>query len=342
MSRGAVTAPLGGGTAPLGGETPPLQQRDPAWARDFEAILKAYEQAGGKSNVLQTVRGASAVISGHQVLAVNEIAGVSIETEELESGVRARITVAPGTKVDYPVHLCFGMLTAEGLQEIVSEFEIGEGAEVGFLAHCTFPNAVDLKHVMEAHVHVGRGATMRYSEVHYHGPHGGIQVLPVTHAQVDEGGWLESEFSLVRGRVGRLAVQFEVDVADRGMVELVTKAYGAAQDEIKVNEIVRLNGKGARGLTKTRVAVRDQATSEIYTTAEGNAPGAVGHMDCTEIVRGEAVARNVPAVVVRNDQARVTHEAAIGSVSRKELETLMARGLDEDEAVDIIIRGMLG
>jgi Fe-S cluster assembly scaffold protein SufB len=28
-------------------------------------------------------------------------------------------------------------------------------------------------------------------------------------------------------------------------------------------------------------------------------------------------------------------------VSRKELETLMARGLSEDEAVDIIIRGML-
>jgi hypothetical protein len=26
-------------------------------------------------------------------------------------------------------------------------------------------------------------------------------------------------------------------------------------------------------------------------------PGAVGHMDCTEIVRGEAVARNVPVVV---------------------------------------------
>ena len=71
-------------------------------------------------------------------------------------------------------------------------------------------------------------------------------------------------------------------------------------------------------------------------------PGAVGHMDCTEIVRGEAVARNVPVVVVRDDRARVTHEAAIGSVSRRELETLMARGLDEEDAVDIIIRGMLG
>ena len=318
-----------------------LQQRDPGWARDFEAILQAYERAGGKPDVLQVPRVASAVISGNRVLAVNLVAGVNIEAEELENGVRARIAVAPGTKVDYPVHLCFGMIPSEGLQEIVSECEIGEGAEVGFLAHCTFPNAVDLRHVMDARIHVGQGATMRYSEAHYHGTVGGIEVLPTTHAQVDAAGRLESEFSLVHGRVGRLEIQFEVDVDARGMVELVAKAYGSAEDEIHVNEVVRLNGEGARGLTKTRAAVRDRATSEVYTTAEGNAPGAVGHMDCTEIVRGEAMARNVPVVVVRDDRARVTHEAAIGSVSRKELETLMARGLDEDEAVDIIIRGML-
>lgn len=54
-----------------------------------------------------------------------------------------------------------------------------------------------------------------------------------------------------------------------------------------------------------------------------------------------AEARHVPVVVVRDDQARVTHEAAIGSVGRQELETLMARGLSEEDAVDIIIRGML-
>ena len=319
-----------------------LEQRDPAWAREFEAILKAYEQAGGRSDILRTPRVASAVISANHVLAVNLVEGVNIEAEEFDGGVAACITVAPGTKVDYPVHLCFGMTSEEGVQQIIPEFEIGDEAEIGFLAHCTFPNAVNLRHVMEANIHVGRGATMRYSEGHYHGPHGGIEVLPTTHAQVAEGGRLEMEFNLVHGRVGRLKIDFEVDVADWGVVELVAKAYGSADDEIVVNEVVRLNGEGARGLTKTRAAVRDQATSAVYTTAEGNAPGARGHMDCTEIVRGEAMARNVPIVVVRDDRARVTHEAAIGSVDRRELETLMARGLDEDEAVDIIIRGMLG
>jgi Fe-S cluster assembly scaffold protein SufB len=318
-----------------------LEQTDPAWASEFEAILDAYQQAGGRPDVLQVPRVASAVINGNHVLAVNEIEGVTVDAEGTEHGVRARIEVAPGTKVEHPVHLCFGMTAEEGLQEIHSEFEIGEGAEVGFLAHCTFPNAMDLKHVMDARIHICPNATMRYSEAHYHGLEGGIEVLPTTYAQVDEDGALEVEFNLTHGRVGRMAIELEADVAARGVVELVSKAYGSSDDDIRVNEVVRLNGRGARGVTKTRVAVRDRARSEITTTAEGNAPGAVGHMDCTEVVRNRAEARNIPIVVVRDDRARVTHEAAIGSVDKRELETLMARGLSEDEAVDIVIRGML-
>ncbi len=318
-----------------------IDRQDPAWAREFEAILDAYERAGGRSDVLKASRVASAVISANDVLAVNEIEGVTIEAEEQEHGVRALITVEPGTKIDHPIHLCFGMTASEGLQEIESTFEIGEGAEVGFLAHCTFPNAVELRHVMDAQIHIGPGATMRYREAHYHGPEGGIEVLPTTRAQVDEGGRLETEFNLTKGRVGRMVIDFEADVAARGVAELVAKAYGSGDDDIRVNEVIRLNGEGARGVTKTRVAVRDQARSEITTTAEGNAPEARGHMDCTEIVQGDAEARNIPIVVVRNDRARVTHEAAIGSVGKKELQTLMARGLDEEQAVDVIIRGML-
>jgi len=49
----------------------------------------------------------------------------------------------------------------------------------------------------------------------------------------------------------------------------------------------------------------------------------------------------VPIIKVTNDKAELTHEASIGRVNKKELETLMARGLDEDEATDMIVRGML-
>ena len=35
------------------------------------------------------------------------------------------------------------------------------------------------------------------------------------------------------------------------------------------------------------------------------------------------------------------HEATIGTVNRKELASLLARGLEEEAAVDLIIRGMI-
>jgi Fe-S cluster assembly scaffold protein SufB len=60
-----------------------------------------------------------------------------------------------------------------------------------------------------------------------------------------------------------------------------------------------------------------------------------------EIVKDRAVARAVPIVSVNNPLAKVTHEAAIGSVDKRQMETLMAHGLSPDEAVDVIVKGIL-
>lgn len=309
---------------------------------DFEAILKAYERSGGDPNFLRSPKVASLVISGNRVLGTNQVPGVHIVPEEIEHGVRVRVIFEPEARLDVPAHLCFGVIPAEGVQEILPEFEIGEGARAEFIAHCTFPNAVKVKHLMEARIHVGKNATMKYSETHYHGETGGIEVIPRAEVTVDEGGRYTSEFALTTGRVGKLAFDYVVDVAARGTAELVVKAYGYGDDAITVKETIRLNGEYARGLAKSRIAVRDEATSEVMGSTEGNAPFARGHVDCIEIVRDQAVASAIPVVRVRDDRAYVTHEAAIGTVNKKELETLMARGLDEEEAVDVIIRGMLG
>jgi hypothetical protein len=321
--------------------TQAIAAQQPAWAKEYEDILDAYVQAGGNKASLQATGTAVLVVSANHILASNEVPGVHFESEELPNGVSVRIAIEPGSRIGRPVHLCFGMLPAEGQQEIHAEYIIGKDAAVQFLAHCTFPNALKLQHVMDATMHLEAGSIMHYTESHFHGPHGGIEVLPRARVVVADGAQFLSTFSLIHGRVGQLAIDYEVDVGAGGIAELTTKAYGWSDDHVRVNEILHLNGEAARGLTKTRVAVRERATSEIQTTAEGNAPLARGHMDCMEVVRDRAVASNMPVVVVRNDRARVTHEAAIGTVSKKEMETLMARGLGEEAAVDLIIRGML-
>ncbi|MCD6519003.1 MAG: SufD family Fe-S cluster assembly protein [Anaerolineae bacterium] len=309
---------------------------------DFEAILKAYEASGGDPSFLRSPQVASLVVSGNKVLGANEISGISMDAEQLPDGVRVHVKVASGVHIELPVHLCFGMIPAEGVQRILSTFEMGEGASAEFLAHCTFPNAVRVQHIMESTIRVGPGARMRYTEAHYHGPEGGVEVLPKAKIVVEERGEYTSEFNLSKGRAGRVDFDYEVDVAAYGVAELLARVIGRGDDEITIRETVRLNGEGARGLAKSRIALRDQAHGRVFSTTEGNAPFSRGHVDCVEIIRDRAVAEAVPVVRVRDDRAQVTHEAAIGTVNRKELETLMSRGLDEEMAVDIIVRGMLG
>ena len=84
-----------------------------------------------------------------------------------------------------------------------------------------------------------------------------------------------------------------------------------------------------------------EACAEIVGTTEAHAKGARGHVDCMEIVQGRAQASAIPIVRVFHPEAKVTHEAAIGSVDKKELETLMARGLAPEEAIELIVSGIL-
>jgi hypothetical protein len=41
------------------------------------------------------------------------------------------------------------------------------------------------------------------------------------------------------------------------------------------------------------------------------------------------------------DGVELSHEAAVGKIAQEEIEYLMARGLDEDEATSTIVRGFL-
>ncbi|MGI6367023.1 MAG: SufB/SufD family protein [Anaerolineae bacterium] len=309
--------------------------------RDLDLILQAYEASGGDPDLLKNDRVARLVISGNEVIGLNEIQGISMQAEPLEDGVRVRLEVAPGVQIPQPVHLCFGVIPESGVQRIVSDFDIGDGADVAFTAHCTFPNALEVRHVMDGTITVGAGAHMRYHETHYHGETGGVVVEPLARVQVGEGGSYTSTFSLSEGRAGKVAFQYEVDVAEQGSAELNARVMGYGDDEVLVRETIRLNGVGARGLAKSRIALRENARGEVYGTTEGNAAGTRGHIDCIEIVRDEAIANAVPVVRVTDPQAQVTHEAAIGTVDKKELETLLARGLTEEQAVDVIVRGML-
>jgi len=309
---------------------------------EYKGMIDAYQKAGGDESVLKSKDTAKLVVHENRVLANDGIKGLKIDTEQTARGVRVSFTVEKGTKIDRPVHLCFGLLPKEGLQEILMKVDAQDNSEVSVVAHCIFPNAVKVIHKMDADINIGANAKFDYKETHYHGESGGIEVIPKARVRVGKGGVWQSTFALSRGMVGKLDYDFEVYCQEKAVAELVVKAYGRGSDDIKILEKIYLEGKGARGMAKSRIVLSDKAKAEVRGETYGNAPYSRGHVDCMELVNGtEAVAVAIPIVSVTNDTAKVTHEAAIGSIDRKQVETLMARGLDENEAVDVIVRGIL-
>lgn len=309
--------------------------------QDYKEMLYAYQQAGGAPEIFKNSTIAHIVVHKNTVMGSHLVKGLILDPEETEDGVNIILKVGKGIKIDNPVHLCFGVLPEEGIQVINIKAEIENDAGIRLLAHCVFPNAVRVVHKMTADIEVGNNAFYEYNEVHYHGLYGGIEVIPKATIKVGDNSRLITNFSLLKGRVGILEIDYDAEIQENAILEMNAKVYGSGNDRIKIREACCLSGKNSRGLIKSRVAVTDDAYSEVTSELTATAPWSRGHVDCIEVIQGNAAARAIPVVDVSNEFAQVTHEAAIGRVDKKQIETLMARGLEQNEAIDLVIRGIL-
>lgn len=310
-------------------------------ARDYELMLEAYSGVSGDPTVFANDDIAHLVVHENMVLGAHMVPGLEVEPVETPSGIDITLRVLPGVKIKKPVHLCFGVLPESGEQNINIVAEIGSGAGVSLLAHCVFPNSVSVRHNMQAKIIIADNGFYGYDEVHFHGERAGATVIPRAKITLGEGASLRTGFQLTSGRVGELDIDYEVEAGPGSVTEMIARVFGYGSDKIRIREKCVLAGERARGIIKSRVAVKGRATSEVFSEMSAVGARSRGHVDCIEIVQEQGTARAVPVVDVFDSTAKVTHEAAIGSVDRKQLETLMARGLNQEQAVDLIIRGML-
>ncbi|MFW6256581.1 MAG: SufB/SufD family protein [Bacillota bacterium] len=308
---------------------------------DYKMMVDAYKDAGGE-DVFSDSDVAHVVLERDNILGAHEVEGLNVNLMNREKGlVAVKIEVESGYKIENPVHMCFGVLPEKGIQKIDMEVEVQKEAEIEVMADCVFPNAADVKHIMNAEIHIKKRGSYTYKENHYHGEEGGVEVIAKADIKLEEFSYLYTIFNLLKGRVGKIDFDYKAELNAYSTMEMLARMQGKKDDEIKIREEGKLKGEGARGLLDSKIAIQDKAEAEIINELTAYASGTKGHVDCTEIIKDQAVARAVPIVEVRNPEAKVTHEAAIGSVDDSQLQTLMARGLNEEEASEIIIQGML-
>jgi len=100
--------------------------------------------------------------------------------------------------------------------------------------------------------------------------------------------------------------------------------------------------------TSSRLVSRSVVQGRAKTVFRGKlfvspeAKGAKGHVECsTLLLSPEAETETIPTLDVRNRDVEVGHEAAVGRVSREQLFYLMSRGLEEAEAMSLIVNGFV-
>ena len=76
----------------------------------------------------------------------------------------------------------------------------------------------------------------------------------------------------------------------------------------------------------------DTATTEIYTDSH-----TLSLYDALPISRSDTY----PAIDIRVDDVQLGHEATVSRVSEEQLFYLMSRGMPEDEAMAMIVRGFI-
>lgn len=310
-----------------------MQQVEP-----FYALLNA---VGAVSAVLNDSDTAHLVADGQTLLSRQLIPGVAMEIDEQEEVTLAKIRIARDQHIHNPIHLCFGLLQRIGGQHFNLDITLEAGAKASFIAHGLFANVERLWHLMEKTIELGEGSELHFTDSHIHGLSAGIDVQTKNTVKVGKQARYSADFSLTSGLVGQLDLKESVQADDEAIVELIARVYGHDVDRISIDEKVSLNGRFSRGMIKSRVALEGEARANIIGVTEGRAEGARGHMDCLEIIKDQAIGQSTPIVKVSHPLAKITHEAAIGTVDKKQLETLIAHGLSSEQATDMIVLGML-
>ncbi len=169
-----------------------------------------------------------------------------------------------------------------------------------------------------------------------------------------KGDTVASSLTFSLGKGARLSHVYRCQTAPKTLktdLKTTLEACSSASFEIAVlarggnvnmRDSTFLNGDGSSATMRLRTIADKNSRIDARSKMIANGAGK-GHLDCM----GMLLSKNstidvVPELLNKNKDATLTHEASIGKISEEALNYLRSRGLTEDEAIDLIVKGFLG
>ncbi len=262
----------------------------------------------------------------------------AITALEKENGYFIRVKA--GEKIKYPLQACIFISHEQQLQRVHNVVIIEDEAELNIISGCASDPEVDKAiHLGISEFFVGKNAKLTFTMIHSWGEN--VAVRPRTVSIIEEGGQFISNY---------VCMEKVKDVQMNPVTRLVGKGAVARLNSILVapkGSHLDIGGKAILEVPGTRAEIVARTIStggEVVNrgTMIGQAEGVRAHLECHGLMlSNDGYISAIPQLDAFTGNAELSHEAAVGRIAPEEIEYLMARGLDEEEATSTIVRGFL-
>ena len=245
----------------------------------------------------------------------------------------------PGVKTKHPVQACLYIAKDKFSQNVHNVVIAEEGSELHIITGCaTAPHLVSGLHIGVSEFYVKKGAKLIFTMIHDWGEE--INVRPRTVINVDEGGLIISNYISLKP-VGSLQMYPTTYLNGKGAVARFNSILVASKGSfLDVGSKIVLNAPDSRAEIISR-AITTGGTIIARGNLIGKVAGIKAHLECKGLIINDGLMHAIPELKGYVPNVEMSHEASVGKIDQHEIEYLMARGIDEDEAVSTIVRGFL-
>jgi len=237
----------------------------------------------------------------------------------------------------HKIQTCFLTSQVGFEQKVHNVIVLEEGSTMEIFTGCLSSLHVkDNKHTAITEIFVGKNATLTFNMIHSWGETS--EVYPKTVVKVEEGGEYVSNY-IIWDSVKRVVSSPLAILGKNATAVMRSLVYMHKGTDFKVGGRVILEGEGSSGEVLSNT-VGEGGKMSNETSIEANASETKGHIECDALLLKDGIEfETIPKLKTKVKDTKLSHEAAIGKVSKDEIEYLMSKGFSEKKAMEMIVNG---
>jgi Fe-S cluster assembly scaffold protein SufB len=259
--------------------------------------------------------------------------------EDYSGGYFMRIL--PGAEIAFPLQSCL-LITQRNLEQRVHNVIIAEeNSKVHIITSCLQHSSVPkASHLGVSEIYVKKGATLNFTMIHQWSED--TLVRPRTGAIVEDNATFVSNYVCMRPVRDSQMYPVAYCTGENSRVSFNSILYGHKSTLLDIGSKAVLTGKGSKAEMISRAITREGSKIIVRGMIEGDTADCKGHLECRGLIMDDiSFMQSIPELIAKKKGVEITHEAAVGKISEKEITYLMTRKLTREQAVSLIIRGFM-